>query len=189
MLRTELRVHCFYYLDLTYREGNYDFEEVCTEPDTYISSLATDLIRFESLMSDWLPYSRYHLVMDELHQALTEMLISDFRYVRSLNAFGCRKLELNVATLEQILALISSTVVGAADLHRARTFYQLAAAGPDGFLEMAPRLPCRYTAQQYQSIFDVYYRDAAGESGLGLQKTYQNQLIRLKYLLENLSIK
>lgn len=37
--------------------------------------------------------------------------------------------------------------------------------------------------QQYQSIFDVYYRDNSGDASL--HRTYSNQLIRLKYLLEN----
>lgn len=59
MLRIELRVHCFYFLDLAYREGNYNFEEACNEPDPYVSSLANDLIRFESFVAEWLPYSRY----------------------------------------------------------------------------------------------------------------------------------
>lgn len=60
MLRIELRMHCFYFLDLAYREGNYDFtSEIGSDPDPYVSSLANDLIRYESLISEWLPYSRY----------------------------------------------------------------------------------------------------------------------------------
>lgn len=59
ILRIELRVHGFYFLDLAYREGSYDLEEFVNEPDPYVSSLASDLMRFESLMAEWLPYSRY----------------------------------------------------------------------------------------------------------------------------------
>ena len=59
VLRIELRMHCFYFLDLAYREGNYVLEEACNEPDPYVSSLASDLIRFESMTAEWLPYSRY----------------------------------------------------------------------------------------------------------------------------------
>jgi exocyst complex component 4 len=177
-LRTELRVHCFYFLDLAYREGNYDFEESSNEPDPYVSNLANDLIRFEAFVAEWLPYSRYHVVMDELHESLASMLIADFRYIRSLNPFGCHKLEMNVATLEQILSLISTS----ADLQSARLFYRLASAGPERFIEMAPTLPIKFTIPQYQSIFDVYYRDNTGD--VSLRRTYNNQLVRLKYLLE-----
>lgn len=58
-MRIELRVHGFYFLDLAYREGSYDLDEFMNEPDPYVSSLASDLMRFESLMAEWLPYSRY----------------------------------------------------------------------------------------------------------------------------------
>ena len=58
-MRIELRVHGFYFLDLAYREGSYDLDEFVNEPDPYVSSLASDLMRFESLMAEWLPYSRY----------------------------------------------------------------------------------------------------------------------------------
>lgn len=60
MLRIEVRIHCFYFMDLAYREGNYSLEDpTMIEPDHYISSLANDLVRFESLLAEWLPYSRY----------------------------------------------------------------------------------------------------------------------------------
>lgn len=36
--------------------------------------------------------------------------------------------------------------------------------------------------QQYQSILDVYYRDHGGDAAM--RKLHQNQLVRLKYLLE-----
>lgn len=180
MLRIELRVHCFYFLDLAYREGNYDFEEPSNEPDPYVSNLANDLIRYESIAAEWLPYSRYHVVMDELDESLSDMLIADFRYIRSLNSFGCHKLDMNVATLEQILSLISSGTN--TDLDPARQFYRLAAAGPDKFIELAPKIAQKFTMAQYQSIFEVYYRDNTGDASL--RRTYNNQLVRLKYLLE-----
>lgn len=137
-------------------------------------------------MATWLPYRSYHFVMDELHQALQEILVSNFRYLRKLNPDGgIQKLLLNVATLEQILSLISNTVPEAANLHRTRQFYHLAAAGPDHLIEVAPGLSERFTSQQYQSIFDVYYRDLSGSAGEDLRKTYNNQLVRLKYLLDD----
>lgn len=67
--------------------------------------------------------------MDGLDQGLVTMLLSDFRYIRSLNAFGCNKLECNVSTLEQILSLITTDQVSA--LEAARQFYRLASSGPD----------------------------------------------------------
>lgn len=81
--------------------------------------------------------------------------------------------------MEQILALINCEN---ALLNRARQFYTLVEAGPEKFIELAPKLSVKFTLPQYQSIFDVYYRDASGEGSLN--KTYNNQLIRLKYLLE-----
>lgn len=118
--------------------------------------------------------------MDELHQNLCAMLLSGFRYIRALNSFGCHKLQMNVATLEQILALISTGT--STELKSARDFYRLAAAGPDRFLELAPSLSHRFSMAQYQSIFDVYYRDNSGDASL--RRTYNNQLVRLRYLLE-----
>lgn len=68
-------------------------------------------------------------VMDGLDESLASMLLSDFRYIRSLNAFGCNKLECNVSTLEQILSLI--TTDKAVALEASRQFYRLASFGPD----------------------------------------------------------
>lgn len=59
MLQVEVRVHCFYYIDLAYREGNYLLEEAVNEPDAYISALASDLISLESILSEWLPPQAY----------------------------------------------------------------------------------------------------------------------------------
>jgi exocyst complex component 4 len=180
-LRTELRVHCFYFLDLAHREGNYALEEEAgDEPDAYVSSLAGDLIRFEALVTDWLPFSRYHVVVDELDESLVGMLLADFRYIRALNAAGCHKLQTNVSTLEQILALISAG--STAGMEPARQFYRLAAAGPEKLIELAPHCEHKFALQHYQAIFDVYYRDSSGDAGL--QRTHNNQLVRLKYLLE-----
>lgn len=123
----------------------------------------------------------FSVVMDELDQSLTSMLLSDFRYIRSLNAAGCHKLEMNVATLEQILALLNSG--SSSSLELARQFYRLARAGPERFIEMVPDCPYKYTMQQYQAIFDVYYRDSSGDADV--RKMYHNQLVRLKYLLDD----
>jgi len=121
--------------------------------------------------------------MDELHHSLNGMLVSDFRYIRAINSGGCHKLKMNVATLEQILALISSNAT--IELDTARQFYELVAAGPEKLVGLAPTLGHHFTMQQYQSIFDVYYHENGGGSGdTGLRKTYANQLVRLKYLFE-----
>lgn len=59
LLRTEIRLHCFYLLELSFREGDYVLEEGPHMPDQYVTNLANDLVRFEALVSQWLPYSRY----------------------------------------------------------------------------------------------------------------------------------
>lgn len=50
---------------------------------------------------------------------------------------------------------------------------------------MAAKMDRRFTMQQYQSILDVYYRDHAGD--VTMRKLHQNQLVRLKYLIEGSS--
>jgi len=63
MLREEQKVHCFYFMDLAFLEGNYELKEEgekrTADPDMYISSLASDLLHFEGLMAEFLPFSRY----------------------------------------------------------------------------------------------------------------------------------
>ncbi len=216
-LRIELRVHCFYFLDLAYREGNYSSDEVSNEPDPYVSMLASDLIRYEALLAEWLPYSRYQyashlqalpvyrpcrtrssapsqhdstnnapytlpcsMVMDQLAESLSGMLIGDLCYIRSLNDLGCRKLHMNVATLEQILSLIN--IGGPSNLSLVRDFYSIASCGSEKFIEMASGVRSKFTMEQYRSILDVLYRASPGDTSL--DRTHSNQLVRLKYLLE-----
>ena len=66
--------------------------------------------------------------MDGLDQNLISMLFNGFKYIRALNTAGCAKLEHNVATLEQVLSLISAGSLNSLQIVHA--FYRLASQGP-----------------------------------------------------------
>lgn len=187
-LRIELRVHCFYYLDLAYREGIYSLEDGNTEPDSYVTTLVSDLVRFQSCISEWFPYRHYHAILNDLGASLNDMLIASFRYIRSLNQHGCGKLLMNVAALEQFLALIGGGFACGQEspLQKAREYYLLARSGTDNLIAHASTLKTKFTMQQYKAILDVYYRDCTTRSeDDSLMKKYENQLLSLKYLLES----
>ncbi len=68
--------------------------------------------------------------MDELAESLASLLINNFGYIRGLNDFGCRKLLLNVSSLEQAISMITSGGYPAS-FDRVKDFYTLASHGPN----------------------------------------------------------
>lgn len=191
--------------------------DISVEPDAYVMGLASDLVRFEATTSQWLPYKEYHQVMDNLKITLCTILIEDFRHIRSLDTSGCFKLNANVRALEQVLAIITtggsslnatdrspnlssvsennpiSISARGCDLQAAKDYYKLASVGVDHLIETIPQLRNRFTTHQYQAVFDVLYRGLDAQQGLDdegantLRTAYQNQLVRLKYLIEDSS--
>ncbi|KAJ3335656.1 hypothetical protein HDU93_004770 [Gonapodya sp. JEL0774] len=127
-LRIEFRCHSMYYLDLALREvnrsdylipvfgvnyleiqGNYFLEEEAQDPDPYVSALNSDLVRGEEIIAAALPARRVRFIFDGLAKLMTNVLISDFRYIRKLNKNGLMKLTRNVHALQQNLSNISSS--------------------------------------------------------------------------------
>jgi hypothetical protein len=75
-------------------------------------------------------------------------------------------------------------------LQAARDYYRLAAVGADHVIETIPVVQNRFTPLQYQAIFDVLYRtleqsQPTERSIADIRAAYQNQLVRLKYLVED----
>lgn len=129
LLHVEIRMKCFYFLDLAFREGDYELNYETSEPDSYVKNLLKEIILFDNLMTEWLPFNIYRFVMDNLSECLQVILIENFRYIKSINKYGCIKLERNLASLARMLAVINPESVDR--LRNVSDYYRLAAAGPD----------------------------------------------------------
>lgn len=146
LLHVEIRMKCFYFLDLAFREGDYELNYETSEPDSYVKNLLKEIILFDNLMTEWLPFNDYRFVMNNLSECLQVILIEDFRYIKSINKYGCIKLERNLASLARMLAVISPESIER--LRNVSDYYRLAAAGPDVF----------YTFFLFLFIF-IYFRN------------------------------
>lgn len=188
-LHAEIRTHCFYYLDLAFREGNYNLDTFCGEPDPYVAALTLDLQNLSSILADWFPLSKYLFLFDGLPALVDQILVNNFQYIKALNAIGCRKLVANVTALIQLLTQILPPTEAA--LPRATEYYRLALLPVDDLLPEIQARGCQFTFMQYRALLDAAYRSDFANEDLAAaseaRKRYTNHLNALRCLTENTS--
>jgi exocyst complex component 4 len=185
-LHCEIRTHCFFYLDLAAREGNYNLDIPYQEPDPYILSLNADILDLSNSLSDWFPLSKFMFLFDGLTVVIDSVLVNNFRYIKGLNGLGCRKLGTNVIAMIQLLSQILPPSEVA--LPRATEYFRLASLPANALMteiNTAASRPIRFSYLQYKALLDVAFNDALQtDMTETTRQLYMNQLTSLKYLLE-----
>ncbi|OUM68032.1 hypothetical protein PIROE2DRAFT_4315 [Piromyces sp. E2] len=73
-LRIELRCHSMFYLDLSFREGNFLLDNEIPEPDSYVFMLNKDLTKCEEIMKSILKPNKIRFLFNDLGSLMEEML-------------------------------------------------------------------------------------------------------------------
>ncbi len=188
IIHAEIRTHCFYYLDLAFREGNYhlDASSIGDEPDPYVSALTADLQSLAMILTDWFPVSKYLFLFDGLAVTIDLILVNNSQYIKALNPAGCRKLVTNVTALVQLLTQILPPKE--AVLLLATEYYRLAKFKADDLMPEIKARGDRFSYMQYRALVHAAYRDELmqedEEAVKEAKKRYANHLTTLKYLTE-----
>lgn len=182
-LHSEVRTHCFFYLDLAAREGTYRLDVATDEPDPYVLSLNADLLGLSSSVAEWFPQSKYLFLFDCLHVFMDAVLVNNFRYIKELNAHGAQKLRTNVAALVQVLTQLLPP--SQAVLPRASEYFRLAQLGAPALMGALGSAARRFTHLQCRALFDAAYGEALQRDTTdATRQAYLNQLTALKYHFE-----
>ncbi|PRP74064.1 exocyst complex component 4 isoform a [Planoprotostelium fungivorum] len=105
-MRTELRVHCYYYLNEAVR-SSYHLETEVLEPDPAIIDLNRDLSTIEEALSPYLPKIKLKYLFYSLPPLISNVLIKSLlRKIKSVNKNGVLKMCRNVFALQQNLTNI-----------------------------------------------------------------------------------
>ncbi|KAJ2723842.1 exocyst subunit [Coemansia sp. Benny D115] len=193
VLRTEVRAHCTYYLDLATREGNYSLENDAVEPDQYIQALNADVSAIEDKMENCLPADRLALVFGGISVLMAHILVTNARYIRHFNSAGNRKMIRNVLALQQNLTNIA--LPEESGLDKARKYYELYDLGADGILKHIAEHGVDFSFDCYRRLMDFIYNNGNGqasEMGAGRANSlleakqkdqYEDHINRLRELL------
>ncbi|KAJ2747979.1 exocyst subunit [Coemansia sp. BCRC 34301] len=163
-LRTEVRAHCTYYLDLATREGSYNLDSDALEPDQYIQALNADISAIEEKMENCLPADRLNLVFGGISVLMAHILIANTRYIRHFNDAGSRKMVRNILALQQNLTNIA--LPEESGLDKARRFYELYDLGTDGILKHIAEHGAAFSFDNYRRLIDFIY-SGSNTGGLG----------------------
>ncbi|KAJ1730671.1 exocyst subunit [Coemansia biformis] len=180
VLRIEVRTHCFHYLDLATREGDYHLDSEALEPEPYIQTLNADVSTIEEKMEACLPADKLALVFGNISVLMAHILIANTRHIKSFNSAGNKKMIRNILALQQNLTNIALPEEGGLD--RARKFYELYDLGADGILKHIAEHGPVFSFDDYRRMFDFVY-SGSGQHDAQQSSQYESHIRRLHELL------
>jgi len=101
-LRIELRCHAMFYLDLSFREGNFLLDNEIPEPDSYVFMLNKDLIKCEEIMKSILKPNKNRFLFNDLGSLMVNILMTNVKYIKCINKNGILRLGRNVRSIQQV---------------------------------------------------------------------------------------
>ncbi|KAJ9088766.1 exocyst subunit [Entomophthora muscae] len=170
-LRIEFRCHTVYYLDLAVREGNYYIPHHSSiSPDTYVTTLNSDLAICEESLHNNLTTDDLRFVFDMLASFMSRVLIStdNVRNIGKMSQRGLEKMFLNIAALQQ--SLTSLEFFGDKGLAQAHSFYSLYDLDLEKFAERAQDQGLLFSHSEYKSLLDLTLETLHFENTLTLSE-------------------
>ncbi|CCL98507.1 uncharacterized protein FIBRA_00506 [Fibroporia radiculosa] len=172
-LRIDVRCRAIHHLDLALKHGVYKTEREVSEPDPNIIDLNIELGRCDEWASSALPGKERRYMFEGLGLLLERLLISNARHIRTMNAFGIKKMTRNMLALQQNIKTITQDNQDA-DFERAKRYYSLFAISPQQMLDDI-RQKQEFSFDEYKTMLDLQCGVDPGHSeGGAAQATDRN---------------
>ena len=122
LMRKELHAHCYYYLELSLSEGNYQPDTNPSEPETYILMLNSDLMMFHRTIYKALPLNERLFIFDGIHIIINNALIEGAKMHQINNKNGILRMIKNILALQQCI----NAICGSSEnyLDNSKKFYE-----------------------------------------------------------------
>ncbi|GBB95205.1 hypothetical protein RclHR1_00250003 [Rhizophagus clarus] len=160
-LRVELRCHTLHYIDKAMREGNYHLAYEAYEPDPFVLTLNTDMVKYDESVVSHLPAKEHKFVFEGLDSLMEHVLVSNAIYIRNLNRNGVMKMTRNILALQQNLKNIVE-VPEEISLERARIYYEMFNMGPVNMLnqirEQGQQESSLFLFEEYKTMLEIMYK-------------------------------
>ncbi|KAH6840849.1 Sec8 exocyst complex component-specific domain-containing protein [Chaetomium sp. MPI-CAGE-AT-0009] len=165
----------------------YLLEQEVTEPDPEILSLNSEMVAFDETTSHFLREREVAFVRTGLGLLINSYLVRNAPMTAPMNAKGCGRMRLNVLVLQQNLKNIE--VGPGAELARAKEYFALFAAGPDGIVRRAREDAekareegetvgggVRFTYDELKALLELCYSEQLADPERGVAAAAKRQL-------------
>jgi exocyst complex component 4 len=134
-LHMEVRCQIIHSLSiaLSPESAPYLLEQAVNDPDPKILNLNADLVSYDETVVRFLRNKEISFVRTGLGLLIDSFLITNAGQVKTMNANGCGRMQLNILVLQQNLKNIEADV----NLDRAAKFFDLFNEGPDAVIKQA----------------------------------------------------
>ncbi|KAH9836975.1 Sec8 exocyst complex component-specific domain-containing protein [Rhodofomes roseus] len=152
-LRIDIRCRATHYIDLALRHGIYKVDREVGEPDPNVIDLNVELSKCDDWASSTLPERERRYVFEGLPHLMERLLISNARLIRSLNAFGIKKMNRNMLALQQNIKTITQNSDDV-EFERAKRYYSLFSMSPQDMLDSI-RKKQEFSFDEYKAMLDL----------------------------------
>ncbi|KAG4084718.1 hypothetical protein H8356DRAFT_1743378 [Neocallimastix lanati (nom. inval.)] len=185
-LRIELRCHAMFYLDLSFREGNFLLDNEIPEPDSYVFMLNKDLIKCEEIMKSILKPNKNRFLFNDLGSLMVNILMTNVKYIKCINKNGILRLGRNVRSIQQVLNSISGSYESSMDI--AKEYFELLDLDSEEFMKkIEDNGQGPFTYEQLKFLLDLMNSEYLNKD-LILQKLEKEKQIQLARSLTNINV-
>ncbi|KAL8907377.1 MAG: hypothetical protein Q9207_001427 [Kuettlingeria erythrocarpa] len=145
-------------------------------PDANVLSLNADLISFDDNVSTYLHPKEHRFIVSGLAALVDALLVSNASQIRSMNANGCGRMQLNILVLQQTLKAIEGDV----SLSRSAHFFELFAEGAEAVVAKAKGAgpnDAAFSLEETKTLLELCHSEA-------LQSTQREPAVHAKKRLE-----
>ncbi|CAF3096652.1 unnamed protein product [Rotaria sp. Silwood2] len=180
VLFLEIRLHCFYYLSLFFRNTlNYAYA-MDTDPDENIMALNRDLSRLQETLNSSLNEKKFSFLFQGLGFVLATILIRSSPRFSHISELGITKMCRNIFAIEQTLTQIRT--VGDAELMRAHQYYELLyAIKPEDILNVIEEHGQEFSEQDYLHLLQLQYRSLPANERENCDLSKYEQLVKIAF--------
>jgi len=185
-LRIELRCHSMFYLDLSFREGNFLLDNEIPEPDSYVFMLNKDLTKCEEIMKSILKPNKIRFLFDDLGSLMVNILMTNIKYIKCINKYGILRLGRNVRSIQQVLNSISGSYESSMDI--AKEYFELLNLDSEEFMKkIEDNGQGPFTYEQLKFLLDLMNSEYLDKEQI-YQKLEKEKQIQLARSLSNMNI-
>ena len=149
----------------------YLLEQPVSDPDPKILGLNANLVSYDETVVHYLRDKESSFIHTGLGLLVDSFLVTNAGMVKSMNANGCGRMQLNILVLQQNLKNIESEI----SLDRAAKFFDLFIEGPDAVVQLAKEEKERsgggkevFSYDELKTLVELHYSEKLADPERGI---------------------
>ncbi|KAI9700393.1 MAG: hypothetical protein M1836_002408 [Candelina mexicana] len=113
--------------------GNYQLDQSVNEPEPNVLLLNANLVSYDEYVTHYLREQEHEFITLGIGHLLDQLLVTNARSLKIINAGGCERMQLNILVLQQNLKNIEKDITLSHSAH----FFHLFTEGPEAIIAKA----------------------------------------------------